>query len=175
MLKKFTRLAIMSILMLVTIFLCSCGSGIEEPTIKISYESGVLKPIYYGDRHNKDKNEIEERLRDFMIGKRFTDLPTIDFEDKILIEALNFETDEFEIYDYIIDKKCNIISNYNVEPFKIGLAENKSAEFMFETSKDIEKYSEFTIEGNLVHCLLIRCQVNNSSFAFSTLILKTNE
>ena len=57
-------------------------------------------------------NEIKERLKDFMIGKKFTDLPTIDFEDKILIEALNFETDEFEIYDYIIDKKFNIISNY---------------------------------------------------------------
>ena len=36
-------------------------------------------------------------------GKRFIDLPSIDFGDKISLEALNFETDEFEIYESMED------------------------------------------------------------------------
>lgn len=43
-----------------------------------------------------------------MIGKRFIDLPTIDFRKVIEIEALNFETDDFEVFDYIVDEDATL-------------------------------------------------------------------
>lgn len=35
------------------------------------------------------------------------------------MEALNLETDEMEIFDYIIDEGGYIVSDYDVEPFTI--------------------------------------------------------
>lgn len=175
MLKKSTKLVIVIILVLVSVLLSSCQNSMEEPAIKILHDSDGLEPIYYGNRYNKEKDEIEKRLKDFMVGKRFIDLPIIDFGDKVQIEALNFKTKEFEIYDYIMDENCNIISDYNVEPFIISLVEDRNAEFIFEEAQDLDRYNEFAVEGKLIHCLLIRCKVNNSSFAFATLVLSVTE
>lgn len=44
-----------------------------------------------------------------MEGKRFSDLPSISYGDKVRVAALNFETDEFKIYDYVMDENGNII------------------------------------------------------------------
>ena len=106
-----------------------------------------------------------------MVGKRFIDLPTIDFGEKIEIEAINFKTNEFEIYDYIVNEDGNIISDYNVEPFIITSVDNGNAEFIFEESEDLEKYHDYRVEGKSIHCLLFRSRINKSSFAFATLVL----
>lgn len=175
MLKKSTKIIIVILLVLVSVLLSSCQNSMEEPAIKISYDSDGLEPIYYGNQYNKEKDEIEKRLKDFMVGKRFIDLPIIDSGDKVQIEALNFKTNEFKIYDYIMDENCNIISEYDVEPFIIRSVEDRNAEIIFEEGQDLERYFDFAVEGNLIHCLLIRCKVNNSSFAFATLVLRVSE
>jgi hypothetical protein len=146
---------------------------IQEPAIKISYDSKELKPICYGDRNNKDEEDIEEAIKNVMVGKRFIDLPTIDFGETIEIEALNFETNEFEIYDYIVDENGNMVSDYNVEPFIITSVDDEKAEFILEDSENLENYRDYWVEGKSIHCLLFRSKINNSSFAFATLVLSS--
>jgi hypothetical protein len=146
---------------------------IQEPAIKISYDSKELKPICYGDRNNKDEEDIEEAIKNVMVGKRFIDLPTIDFGETIEIEALNFETNEFEIYDYIVDENGNMVSDYNVEPFIITSVDDEKVEFILEDSENLENYRDYWVEGKSIHCLLFRSKINNSSFAFATLVLSS--
>lgn len=173
---RFKNLLIIISLLLILLVLASCqNSMIQEPTIKISYDSKELKPIYYGDRNNKDEEDIEEVIKDVMVGKRFIDLPNIYFGDKIQIEALNFETSEFQIYDYIVDESGNIVSNYNVEPFIETTVDDGKAEFVFEESEDLERYHDYRVEGKSIHFLLVRSTINKSSFAFAALVLGNNK
>ena len=173
--KKFKNSFIIISLLLILLVLASCQNRkIQEPAIKISYDSKELKPIYYGNRNNKDKEDIEEAIKNVMVGKRFIDLPTIDFGEIIEIEALNFESNEFEIYDYIVDEKGNIVSDYNVEPFTITSIDEGIAEFILEDSDDLESYRDYWVEGKSIHCLLFRSKIYNSSFAFATLVLSNS-
>ena len=170
--KKFKIIFIMISLLLILLVLPSCQNKmIQEPVIKVSYDSNELKVIHYLDRNNKEKEDIEEGIKDVMVGKRFIDLPMIDFGNKIEIEALNFETTEFEVYDYIVDERGNIVSDYSVEPFAITLVDNGNAEVVFEKDEDLEIYNDYWVEGKSIHCLLIRSKIDKSSFAFGTLVL----
>jgi hypothetical protein len=162
----------MSSLLLILLVLASCqNSMIQEPAIKISYDSNELKVIHYFNRNNKEKEDIEEGIKDFMVGKRFIDLPMIDFGEKIEIEALNFETTEFEVYDYIVDERGNIVSDYDINPLILTSVEDGNTEFMFEKIEDLERYYDYMVEEKSIHCLLIRSKINKSSYAFATLVL----
>jgi hypothetical protein len=143
----------------------------EEPQIEISYNFEELDTIYYLNIKNEKERDIERGVKDVMVGKRFIDLPTVGFGKKIVAEALNFETEEIEIYDYIVDERGHIISEYDVEPITIISLEGGKTEFIFEKDDYLERYDEYKVEGKSIHLLLIRCEINNSSFAFGTLVL----
>ncbi|WP_409229390.1 hypothetical protein [Gudongella sp. SC589] len=174
--KRLKKPIILSSLLLILLVLSSCQNRmIQEPAIKISYDSKELRPIYYGDRYNEEKEDIEEAIKSIMVGKRFIDLPMIDFGERIEIEALNFETTEFEVYDYIVDESGNIVSDFSIEPFAITLVDNGNAEVAFEKGVDMEIYNDYMVEGKSIHFLLIRSKINKSSFAFGTLVLGVNK
>lgn len=168
---KTSRLIFVLITVIVMTLLTACQTGTEEPSIKISSNSVELSPIYYGDLYNKEKEEIEKSLKDYMVGKRFIDLPTIAYGDIIQIEPLNFETGQYEIYDYIADENGNIISDYDIVPISVTSNKEGKTEFIFEEGYDLESYKDFAVQGKLIHCLLIRCEIDNNSFAFATLVL----
>jgi hypothetical protein len=147
----------------------------QEPEIEISYNSEKLNAIYYFNIKNEKERDIEQGVKDVMVGKRFIDLPTAGFGKKFEVEALNFETDEIEIYDYIVDERGHIISDYDVEPIAIISLEGGKTEFNFEKDDYLERYDEYKVEGKAIHLLLIRCEINNSSFAFGTLVLGVKE
>ncbi|GGA49005.1 hypothetical protein [Psychrobacillus lasiicapitis] len=167
---KTSRLIIVLITVITTILLTACQNGTEEPAIKISSNSVELSSIYYGDLYNEEEVEIEQRLKDFMVGKRFIDLPMIAYGDNIEIEPLNFETGQYEVYDYIVNEKGNIISDYDI-PINITSNKEGQIEFTFEESYDFESYKDYAVQGKLIHCILIRCEIDNHSFAFATLVL----
>ena len=169
--KKPSNIFIMFTFLLSLLILTSCQKPTPEPDIRISHKSNELKVINYFDRNNEEKEDIEEYIKSVMVGKRFTDLPAIDFGDKISLEALNFETDEFEIYDYIVDESGNIVSDYGADPTAITLSDNGNAEFVFEKIENLDMYNDYMVEGKSIHCLLVRCKINKSSFAFGTLVL----
>lgn len=174
--KIFKKSFIIISLLLFLLVLTSCKkSKMQEPAIKISCNSKELKPIYYGNRYNKEKEDIEKRIKNVMVGKRFIDLPTIEFGELIEIEALNYETNEYEIYDYIVDENANIVSDYNIEPFTITSIDDDKAEFIVEDNENLESYGDYTVEGNSIHCLLFRSKINDSSFAFATLVLSNKK
>jgi len=101
MFKKPSKLLFIMIAVLVAAFLSSCQNSTEETAIKIPSDSEELNVIYYGDLYNKKQEDIEKNLKGFMVGKRFSDLPSIAYGDIVQIEALKFETDEFEIYYHV--------------------------------------------------------------------------
>ena len=166
--KKFKNSFIIISLLLI---LTSCQNPTPEPLMKVSSGSDELKVMHYLNINNKDKEDIERGIKTSMVGKRFTDLPTIDFGEKIEIEAVNFETSEVEVFDYIVDESGNIISDYSIGPFATPLVTNGNAEFIFEKDDNLEMYNNYKVEGNNIHCLLMRCKIDKSSYAFGIFIL----
>lgn len=174
--KSFKNSFIIISTLLILLVLSSCqNSMIQEPAIKMLYDSKELKLIYYGDRNNKEKEDIEEGIKSYMVGKKFVELPIVDFREKIEIEALNFETTEFEVYDYIVDDRGNIVSDYDINPLILSSIEDGNTEFIFEKIQDLEKYYDYMVEDKYIHCLLIRSKINKSSFAFVTFVLSQNK
>lgn len=172
--NKNTTISVM--LLLVLLILSSCKPTMhEEPTIKVSNGSNEFKVIHYLDRNNKKQEDIEDKIKRVMVGQRFIDLPVVDFDEKIIIEPLNFETTEFEVYNYIVNEDGNIISDYNVEPITIATFEGSKAEFIFEEPLNLEEYKDNKVEGKPIHCLLFRSKIHNSSFAFGILVLGAKE
>ncbi|MBM7661124.1 hypothetical protein JOC85_001896 [Bacillus mesophilus] len=171
--KTSNRFFIMTILLCA--ILSSCQTGTEEPAIKISAGSEELPTIYYGDVYNEKQEEIEANIKEFMIGKRWSDLPSVTYGDTIQVQARNFEAEELEVYEYLLDQKGNIVSEYEGQPLHMGSIVDGKLEFIFESSYVLEQYPELSVEEKLVHGLVIRCKINNSSFAFSTLILGTED
>lgn len=172
-LKLLRRILLIVILAIPLLFLSSCAEAIPEPKINFFHDSKKLNEIYYGNLNNKKQEEIEREIQYEMIGRSFVDLPAVTLGDAIQIEAVNFETDEFKVYDYIVDEKGKIISDYEMETSTILPAEDGRATFLFENDGYLDDYSGYAIEGSLVHYLLIRCKIDNSSFAFGTFVLET--
>jgi hypothetical protein len=173
--KRLKNLFVTIILFTTLLSLSACqGTMHEEPQIEISYNSEELNAIYYFNMKNEEERDIERGVKDVMVGKRFIDLPTVDFGKKIAVKTLNFESAEMEIYDYIVDERGNIISDYDVEPITIISVEGGKAEFIFEKDDYLERYDKYKVEGKAIHLLLIRCEIYNSSFAFGTLVLGGN-
>lgn len=174
--KRLKNLFIIVFLFTTLLILSSCqGTMHQEPQIEISNNSEELDTIYYLDIKNEKERDIERGVKDVMVGKRFIDLPTVAFGEKIEVKALNFESDEMEIYDYIVDESGHIISDYDVDPITIIPLEGGKVDFIFEKDDYLERYDEYKVEGKAIHLLLIRCEIYDSSFAFGTLVLGGNE
>lgn len=172
--NKNTIISVMLLLLL--LILSSCKPTMhEEPTIKVSNASNEFKVIHYLDRNNKKQEDIEDTIKRVMVGQRFIDLPVVYFDEKIIIEPLNFETTEFEVYNYIVNEDGNIISDYNVEPTTIATFEESKVEFIFEEPLNLEEYKDNKVEGKSIHCLLFRSEIHNASFAFGMLVLGSEE
>ena len=174
--KRFKNTLIIISLLLILLVLTSCQKRmIQEPTIKVYHATNELKVTHYLNINNKDEEDIERGIKNFMIGKRFIDLPIIDFGEKIEIEAVNFETTEFEVYDYIVDENGNIISDYSIGPFATALVTDGNAEFIFEKDDNFGMYNDYKVEGKSIHCLLIRSKIDKSSFAFGIFVLSADK
>lgn len=169
------RIKIGFIILLISLLSISCAKGMEEPIIRVSINSDEQEMIYYGDRYNKKKEEIEKRLKEYMIGRRFVDLSAIKVEDSIEIKIANYNTEQFQIYDYIIDEKCNIRSDFIIEPTVIRVNENNIAEYNYSKNIDSEVNTQNLKEEALYHCLLIRCDIENSSFTFATIVKEVTD
>ncbi|WP_391117246.1 hypothetical protein [Psychrobacillus sp. L3] len=157
------------------VLLGACQKDNEEPAIQFSSGSVQLTSIYYGDRYNEDEAQIEKKIQYFMIGKRFDELPSVIYGEQIQIQAQNFSTKKYEIYDYLLDGKGNIISEYEMTPTLVKVMEKGMAIFTFEPSHNAKVYADYAIDHQLAHCILIRSKIYKSDFAFATLILSEEE
>jgi len=170
-LKTLKQLFILISLLLIITMLSACGEDTEEPEIKIYNDSNELNVVYYGNWHNEKQEEIEEGLKDYMVGKKFAELPTVDYGSKIQIEAENFETEKMEIHDFVLTGNATVVSNFDDSFLAESPIEEGMAEFTFVNNHDFDQYQVHATEGKLIHGLLIRCKIDGDDFVFATLVL----
>ena len=170
-LKTHKKFLILISILLIIFMLFACGEDAEEPEIKIYHGSYELDVIYYGNWNNEKQEEIEEGLQGYMVGKKFSELPTVDYGSKIQIEAENFETEKMEIYNFVLNDNAKVISDFDDSFLAESSIESGMAEFTFVNNHDLNQYQAYAAEGKLIHGLLIRCEIAGDDFVFTTLVL----
>lgn len=170
MIKTFANLLIATLAILL---LTGCSQRFEEPQIGIALNTIKQDAIYYGDRYDDSKEDIEKRLKDYMIGKRFIDLPMIQSDDTIQVESSNYDVETIEVYDYILDDKCNIRSDFDMKPQLVGMDEEGKVQYKFSSNFEIAENTQL-INANryLIHGILIKTHVAHSTFTSAIIVLE---
>ena len=60
---------------------------------------------------------------------------------------------------------------FNRVPLIIFIINNILKQSLFKRNNDLEVYNEYKVEGKSIHCILVRSEIDKSSFAFGTLVL----
>jgi hypothetical protein len=164
------------LLILVVLLLSACeGQAMEEPQLKVSAGAQELRVIYYGDLYNETREEINQRLMQAMEDTSVEELPYVPLGEDIIINAENFQTEEFSLTDYILKENGEIryqekVAQTSEIPMNDGAATytliSHPAAFLSSNSEDYE-------QGKAIRGIVVRADIEGSSFAFA-FILRTD-
>lgn len=174
--KRYLRGYILFSLVLTVLLLSACkGKKIEEPHLKIVAGGQEIQGIYYGNKYNQTREEIEKKLKKVMENSNLEELPYVALNKIITIEAENFQTEEFTIYDYILTKTGTIRYNEKVVQTSVVLVNEGKANITLlpNPAVSLSSNSEDYLPGKTIRCFLIRTNIEDSSFAFA-FILRTD-
>ncbi len=174
--KKHIRNCSIFLLILIVLLLPACkGQAIEEPQLKVTAGEQELRVIYYGDRYDETREEINKRLKQAMEDTSVEELPYVLLDEDIIISAENFQAAEFSATDYILKENGEIryqekTAQTSVIPVNDGTAAytltSHPAAFLSSNSEDYEP-------GKSIRGILVRADIEGSSFAFAV-ILRTD-
>lgn len=174
--KKHIRNCSLLLLILVVLLLPACkGQATEEPQLKVTAGEQELKVIYYGDRYNESREEIDKRLKQAIDETSGEALPYVPLDEEIIINAENFQAVEFSITDYILKENGEIryqekVAQTSAIPVEGGVAAynltSHPAAFLSSNSEDYEP-------GKVIRGIMVRADIEGSSFTFG-FILRTD-
>ena len=182
--SKFFRGFRIAILILTLIFtgsaLTACGvlgegKATPEPMLKVTAGEQELKVIYYGDRYNETREEIDKRLKMAMEDKSLEDLPYLPLGENIKLDAVNFQTEEFKITDYILMETGEIRYDEKVAQQLVLPVDGSSASMNLQSndaaflSSDSDDYEP----GKTIRGMVIRADIEDAPFAFA-IIFRTD-
>lgn len=159
----------------VFLFLTQNGKAIPEPSIGITIGDQIIKPIYYGDRYNENREDIE-RFLDFPFkNKTWEELPYVYIGDEVVITLENFEAEAFKIYDDLLTQTGTFLyDEKSTRTFDIKVI---NGEVRFDipgnTSVHLSSNSESYEPGHVIRAFTIRTEINKSDFAFA-FVIRTN-
>ena len=176
--KAFRRIIIILVIFIgvvVFLFLTQSGKAIPEPSISITIGDQSIKPIYYGDRYNETREDIE-RFLDFPFeNSSWEELPYVSIGDEVVIVLDNFEAEVFEITDDLLAQDGTFLySEKSTTEFDLNV---KNGEVRFTVPSNpwvhLSSNSESYEPGHVIRAFTIRTEINKSDFAFA-FVIRTN-
>lgn len=174
--SRVTRLSATLILcVMVTVTLSACTKATPEPSLTITIDDQSIKPIYYGDRYNESREDIERFLNFPFENATWEDLPYVALGDEVVIEATNFEADLFTVEDAILKKDGTFkygeqsTNVYDVEVVD-GIAKFQIPDhFATSLSSNTEDYKQ----GHTIRAFVLRAKIDKADFVFA-FVIRTN-
>jgi len=178
--KKQMKSGSLFLLILVVLLLNACsgqatGQAMEEPQLKVSAEAQELRVIYYGDLYNETREEINKRLMQAMEDTSVEELPYVPLGEDIIINAENFQTEEFSLTDYILKENGEIRYQEKVaQASEISMNDGEAAyPLTSHPAAYLSSNSEDYKQGEVIRGIVVRADIEGSSFAFA-IILRTD-
>ena len=175
--KTFAVLAIIALVVIVIIitFLKGGPSATPEPKISVMIGEQVIKPIYYGDRYNQTRDEIERFLDLPFEDGSWEALPYVELGDEVVIRFENFEVGRITISEDLLNQEGKFL--YDDRSTQTYDVEVEDREIHFELKSNwavhLSSNSESYKPGHVIRAFVIRAEVNRSNFAFA-FVIRTN-
>lgn len=149
--------------------------AIPEPSVSIKIGDQAIKPIYYGDRYNETREDIE-RFLDFPFEEgSWEALPYVDIGDEVSIRFENFEANSVSLVEDLLNQEGKYL--YNEKSSRAYDVAVKDGEIRFELPSNpavhLSSNSESYKPGHVIRAFVIRAEINGSDFAFA-FVIRTN-
>lgn len=170
----FAVFAIVALVIIIT-FINGGPRAIPEPSISIMIGEQSIKPIYYGDRYNETREDIERFLNLPFEEGSWEVLPYVELGDEVIIRFDNFEAKSVSIVEnllsqegkFLYDEKSALVHDVTLEDGVIRF------ELQSNPAVHLSSNSESYKPGHVIRAFVIRAEVNKSDFAFA-FVIRTN-
>lgn len=170
-------LAVFAIVAIVIIITLINGGprAIPEPSISIMIGEQSIKPIYYGDRYNETREDIE-RFLDFPFEEgSWEALPYVDLGEEVVIRFENFESQNVSIVEDLLNQEGKFL--YDEKSSRTHEVFVNDGEVRFELQSNpavhLSSNTESYKPGHVIRAFVIRVEVGRSEFAFA-FVIRTN-
>lgn len=174
--KSHLKACTLLLLIMAVSLLSACeGKKTEEPQLKIKAGNKKIQVISYGNQQNQTREGLGKMLDKAIKGKKLENLPYVTWNEEITIEAENFQTKEFTVSDYALNKvgtfyyddivKNNYVVSVSEGRGIMNLSTNPLAAFSCSISDHLP--------GNTIRGFIVRTDIEGSSYTFA-FVLRTD-
>ncbi len=167
-------LLILIIIFSVFIYGINHTKAIPEPLIHVKVADQDVKPIYYGDLHNKSREELSRFLY-HAFEEGWESIPYVDLGDRITVEFENFESDAVVITEALLTQEGTFLYNEKSDLTHEIIAENGTVTFELESNPAtfLSSNSESYLPGHVIRAFFIKTEIYESNFVFA-FVIRTN-
>ena len=165
---------ILIIILSVFIYGINHTKAIPEPLIHVKVADQDVKPIYYGDLHNKSREELSRFLyHAFEEGWEL--IPYVDLGDRVTVEFENFESDAVVITEALLTQDGKFLYNEKSDLTHEVTVENGKVIFELESNPAtfLSSNSESYLPGHVIRAFFIKTEIDDSNFVFAY-VIRTN-
>ncbi len=167
-------LLILIIIFSVFIYGINHTKAIPEPLIHVKVADQDVKPIYYGDLHNKSREELSRFLY-HAFEEGWESIPYVDLGDRITVEFENFESDAVVITEALLTQEGTFLYNEKSDLTHEVTLENGKVTFELESNPAtfLSSSSESYLPGHVIRAFFIKTEIDDSNFVFA-FVIRTN-
>ncbi len=165
---------VLIIILSVFIYGINHTKAIPEPLIHVKVADQDVKPIYYGDLHNKSREELSRFLY-HAFEEGWESIPYVDLGDRITVEFENFESDAVVITEALLTQEGTFLYNEKSDLTHEIIAENGTVTFELESNPAtfLSSNSESYLPGHVIRAFFIKTEIYDSNFVFA-FVIRTN-
>ena len=165
---------VLIIILSVFIYGINHTKAIPEPLIHVKVADQYVKPIYYGDLHNKSREELSRFLY-HAFEEGWESIPYVDLGDRITVEFENFESDAVVITEALLTQEGTFLYNEKSDLTHEIIAENGTVTFELESNPAtfLSSNSESYLPGHVIRAFFIKTEIYESNFVFA-FVIRTN-
>lgn len=147
------------------------GGGKEEPHMQLTCGDHELQTLYYGDRYNEERMDLEKGFSRVLNEKTWKDLPYVHIGEEIIIDLKNYDVDMFTVYDYILTKDGKIAYQEAVTlKYQVDVNREGQGVLRLNPNASLLKDDDQREEGHVIRGFILRTTIDGSDFAFGFVV-----
>ncbi len=148
--------------------------AIPEPLLSVKVADQEVKPIYYGNLHNKTREDLSRFLY-HAFEEGWESIPYVALDNRITIEFENFESDAVVITEALLTQEGTFLYNEKSDLTHEIIAENGTVTFELESNPAtfLSSNSESYLPGHVIRAFFIKTEIYESNFVFA-FVIRTN-
>lgn len=155
----------------VLLILKGLGGGKEEPQMSLSCGEHQFQTLYYGDRYNEMRTDLEKGFSRVLNEETWEDLPYVHIGEEILIDLKNYDVENYTVYDYILTKEGKIAYQEAVTlKYQVDVNRDGYGILKLNANASLRNDELNLLEGQVIRGFILRTMIEGSDFAFGFVV-----